>query len=209
MDAAVNQVFAEDDARSAREAELFREARGDFTKIRRDDLLLAVGPASGRFLNTLVKGARAQRILEIGTSYGYSTIWLAEAARETAGGLHTLEIAPAKQSYAREMLAKAGLEDFVEFHCGNAVELIPGLDDGIDFVLVDLWKDLYVPCLERIAPKLAPGAIVVADNMLQPREAREDARAYRRAVRALPGVSSVLLPIGSGLEVSRMPGKED
>ena len=76
-------------------------------------------------------------------------------------------------------------------------------------MLVDLWKDLCVPCLELFAAKLAPGAIVVADNMLQSREARSDALAYRRAVRALPGVSSVLLPIGSRLEVSRMPGADE
>jgi predicted O-methyltransferase YrrM len=93
----------------------------------------------------------------------------------------------------------------VELQCGNAVELIPALEPEVDLVLIDLWKDLYVPCLERIVPKLAAGAILVADNMLQP---RDDARAYRRAVRALPGVNSVLLPIGSGLEVSRMPGKD-
>jgi predicted O-methyltransferase YrrM len=209
MDAAVTSVFGEYDARSAREAALFREARGDFSKIRRDDLLLSVGPATGRFMNTLIKGARAQRIVEIGTSYGYSTIWLAEAARETGGRVYSLEIAPEKQRYAREMLEKAGLAAAVELRCGNALELIPELEPEIDFVLLDLWKDLYVPCLERIVPKLAGGSIIVADNMLQPRDARDHARAYRHAVRALPGVSSVLLPIGSGLEVSRLPGKED
>lgn len=209
MDSVVNGVLAEYDARAAREAEMFREARGDFSKIWRDDLLLSVGPATGRFLNTLIKGARARHIVEVGTSYGYSTVWLSDAARETDGRVQTLEIAPNKQAYARAMLTKARLVDRVDFHQGNALELLPKLAAQIDFVLIDLWKDLYVPCLELLVPKLAPGAILVADNMLQPREAREDALAYRRAVRRLPGVSSVLLPIGSGLEVSRMPGKDD
>ena len=84
---------------------------------------------------------------------------------------------------------------------GDAVALIEQLPAGLDFVLVDLWKDLYVPCLEAFYPKLNPGAIVVADNMLRP--GGEEVQHYRRAVRAKPGMTSVLLPVGTGIEVSR------
>lgn len=79
--------------------------------------------------------------------------------------------------------------------------MIGALSSGIDFVLVDLWKDLYVPCLEAFYPKLNPGAIIVADNMLRP--GGDDLKRYGEAVRAKLGISSVLLPVGSGLEVSR------
>jgi predicted O-methyltransferase YrrM len=72
---------------------------------------------------------------------------------------------------------------------------------GIDSVLLDLWKDLYLPCLEAFYPKLNPGAIIVADNMLRP--GGDDLKRYGEAVRARPGISTVLLPVGSGLEVSR------
>jgi predicted O-methyltransferase YrrM len=71
----------------------------------------------------------------------------------------------------------------------------------VDFVLVDLWKDLYVPCLEAFYPKLNSGALIVADNMIYPGGA--DVQRYGQAIRAKPGISSVLLPVGSGLEVSR------
>jgi predicted O-methyltransferase YrrM len=206
MDDAVKAVLAEYDARSARESQLWREIG---TTMSRDDFLLAVGPATGSFMNTLVKGARARRILEIGTSYGYSAVWLAEAARETGGKVTTLDVAPAKQAYAKDMLAKAGLAAFVDFLTGDALELIPTLEDGVDFVLLDCWKDVYVGCLERFFPKLAPGAVVVADNMLFPQESRPEALAYRRAIRARPGVSSVLLSVGSGIEVSRTAGPLD
>ena len=73
---------------------------------------------------------------------------------------------------------------------------------GLDFVLVDLWKDLYVPCLEAFFPKLNPGAIVVADNMLYP--GGEEVQRYSRAVRAMPGMTSILVPVGNGLEISRL-----
>ena len=99
------------------------------------------------------------------------------------------------------MAVKAGLRAQVDFRIGDALEIIPTLAAGIDFVLVDLWKDLYVPCLEAFYPLLNPGAIVVADNMLRP--GGPVAERYRRAVAALPGMVSLLLPVGSGIEVSR------
>ena len=72
---------------------------------------------------------------------------------------------------------------------------------GIDFVLLDLWKDLYSPCLDAFYPRLNAGAIIVADNMLRP--GGELMQRYADAVRAKPGMSSVLLPVGTGIEVSR------
>jgi len=80
--------------------------------------------------------------------------------------------------------------------------MLPG---PFDFVLLDLWKDLYVPCLELAHPKLAPNACVVADNMIFPPSPTEQA-AYKKAVRAKPDMESLLLPIGSGLEISKKRG---
>lgn len=196
MDERVEAVLAEYHERAVREA---RDP-----DLSRDERLLPVGPEVGRFLNGLVRGAKAARILEIGTSYGYSGIWLAEAAAAIGGQVISLDLADYKQAYARERLERAGLSKAVEHRCGDALELILALDGHFDFVLLDCWKDIYVPCLDRFFPKLAKGAIVAADNMLQPVSAREDALAYRRAIRARPGVSSVLLPLGSGIELSRL-----
>ncbi|MGR3793965.1 O-methyltransferase [Vannielia sp. SX4] len=165
-----------------------------------DDRLLAVGPETGRLINILAKSIEAPVILEIGTSYGYSGIWLAEAARAAGGRLITMEISAEKSTYAREMSAKAGLAEYVDFRVGDAVEMIGAMEERIDFVLLDLWKDLYTPCLEAFVPKLNPGAILVADNV---RPERELMAQYIDAVRAVPGMASVTLPVGSGLEVSR------
>jgi predicted O-methyltransferase YrrM len=168
----------------------------------RDKVLLAVGPETGRLINILARSLKAPTILELGTSYGYSGIWLAEAARATGGRLITMELQDYKSNRAREMASQAGLADHVDFKVGDAVQMIAELPAGIDFVLVDLWKDLYVPCLEAFYPKLNPGAIIVADNMLRP--ATEEVKQYGRAIRALPGIASVLLPVGSGIEISRV-----
>jgi predicted O-methyltransferase YrrM len=166
-----------------------------------DRELLSVGPQTGQLINILARSLAAPRILELGTSYGYSGIWLAEAARASGGHVTTMELQDYKSAYARDMASRAGLEQHIEFKVGDAVDMIAGLPSGIDFVLVDLWKDLYTPCLEAFYPKLNPGAIIVADNMLRP--GGPDLERYSAAIRSKPGITSVLLPVGTGLEVSR------
>ena len=206
MEARIEAILQAYDERSRREWAGAVEGSSKAVVDRRDQMLLSVGREAGQFLNTLAKAAKAQRILEIGTSYGYSTLWLAEAAQSTGGRVITLDVADYKQADARKALEQAGLDRQVEFHTGDALQIIPTLQGGFDFVLVDLWKDLYVPCLELFYPMLSPGAVIVADNMLQPAADRTNALTYRRAVRAKPGVSSILLPLGQGLEVSRLAG---
>ncbi len=170
-----------------------------------DRRLRAVGPQTGQLLNIVAKSLAAPTILELGTSFGYSGIWLAEAARQTGGRLITMELHEYKSAYARDMATKAGLADHIDFRVGDAVAMIGDLQIGIDLVLVDLWKDLYVPCLEAFYPKLNPGAIIIADNMTRP--GNEDVRNYARAIRSKPGITSVEIPVGAGLEISRFePG---
>ena len=113
---------------------------------RRDEFLLSVGLETAVFLNTLAKSAQSKVILEVGTSYGYSTIWLAEAARANGGKVITLENNPQKADYARQQIEKAGLSDFVDFKIGDALDSITQITEGVDFVLLDIWKELYVPC---------------------------------------------------------------
>jgi predicted O-methyltransferase YrrM len=203
MEEAVSEVLAQYDRRAAAEAELMRKLTRQEAMRRVDEWLIHVGEPVGRLLNLLVRETGASRILELGTAYGYSTIWLAEAARAVGGRVLSLELHPDKQAHARDALRRAGLDGQVELILGDARELIPTLDGAFDFVLIDLWKDLYVPCFDLLRRKLAMGGIVVADNMLHPAEHRPHAEAYRERVRATPGMASVLLPIGNGIELSR------
>jgi predicted O-methyltransferase YrrM len=170
----------------------------------RDQVLLAVGPAAGELINILASSLKAPKILEIGTSFGYSGIWLAEAARKSGGHVTTLELVENKSKYAHEMAVKAGLADYIDFKNGDAIELINEMKGPFDFVLLDLWKDLYTPCLEAFYPKLNRGAIIVADNMIAP--GGPEVAKYGKAVRAKPKMTSVLVPVGQGLEISVYEG---
>jgi predicted O-methyltransferase YrrM len=201
MDDAVLGVLKEYDARIERERP-FMENLGPELRNRRDEFLLAVGSDTATILNILAKSIKAKTILEIGGSYGYSTIFFAEAARATGGKVISLELVEEKVRYARERLARARLDRFVDYRIGSALETLSDLPGPFDFVLIDLWKDLYVPCLELIYDKLVPGALVAADNMLLPEMARPDAEKYQRRVRELE-FDTLLLPVGSGVELSR------
>jgi predicted O-methyltransferase YrrM len=196
-------VLEEYEARAAQEDELWETLTPAEANSRRDEMLLPVGRAAGRLLNLLIKEGAAKNILEVGSSYGYSTHWLADGASATGGKVVSLELQKPKTEYAQARLARAGLAKFVEFRIGDALASLRALPGPFDFVLIDLWKDLYVPVFELLHPKLAQGAIIVADNMLQPESARIHARAYRERVRAAADMTSVLLDVGNGLEISR------
>ena len=202
VDSKFQAVAAEYIARAEREQQDMQTVPPAQMMARRDEMLLPVGEDTAALLQLLVKGDRAQHVLEIGTSYGYSTLFLANAARTVGGRVTTIELAARKSQHAREALTRAGVAEYVDFRVGDALDVLRDLSGPIDFVLIDLWKDLYVPCLELIVPKLRTGALVIADNMLQPEMVRPDAMKYQQRVRELD-FDSVLLTIGSGIEVSR------
>lgn len=199
LDNKVRAVLARYEEREAAEQQLM--AKGP-AAVDRNELLLPVGAEVGQLLHTLILTSKARRILEVGTSYGYSTLYLADAARRTDGKIITFEAEDYKQAVAREAIAEAGLADVVEWRCGDATLLLKEEPVGVDFALIDIWKELYIPCFEAIYPKLSDGALVVADNMLFPEIHRRDATAYQQVVRAKAGISSVLMPIGQGVELS-------
>ncbi len=200
MDDKINAVLDAYHERIRQEEEGYGVTPGNSAREWRDTVLLPVGPETGQLINIIARSLDAPNILELGTSYGYSAIWLGEAARAAGGRMTTVELADYKTEYAKDMAAKAGLSDVIDFRVGDALEIIAGLPDRIDFVLLDLWKDMYVPCLEAVLPKLNPGAIIVADNMITP--GGPNVKAYADAVRAAPNLRSILLPVAAGLEIS-------
>jgi predicted O-methyltransferase YrrM len=204
-DDAVRQVLGEYSRRIAAEDALRKRLPRQEWLGRRDEFLLEVGEAVGTLLNVLAREAKAKTILEVGTSYGYSTVWLAEAARATNGNVITLDINAEKQAYALRMLERAGLAEYAAFRCGDALDLIEKMEETVDFVLIDLWKDVYIPCFDRVTKRAAPGTLIIADNMIFPPDTQAIAAAYRAHVRSYPGVESVLLPAGHGIEVTRLP----
>jgi predicted O-methyltransferase YrrM len=203
MDEAAKAVLAEYHRRGAEESKLQSQVSEEEWFNRRDEFLISVGRDAAALLNILARGVKARAILELGTSYGYSTLWLAEAARKTGGKVISLDLSAEKQEYARNMLRKAGLAAHVDFRPGDARDTIASLEGPFDFVLIDLWKELYIPCFDLVYPKLSPGGFVAADNMLLPEYCRPGALLYRKHVRSKPDIDSVLLPVGHGIELSR------
>jgi predicted O-methyltransferase YrrM len=162
---------------------------------------LAVGPDSGRLLFALVAPNAGCEVLEIGSSHGYSTIWLAAAARILGGRVVTLEQEPGKIEVWRRNIADAGLEEWVELVAGDAKETLPDVEDGFDVVFLDAWKDDYEVLFELARTKLDPGGVVVADNVTT----SSTVAAYAAARQADPTLVSVTVPIGHGLEVTTVP----
>ncbi|MCP3729912.1 class I SAM-dependent methyltransferase [Sphingomonas sp. MG17] len=200
-DPKVQAVHLAYEVRNAAEAERVRTGGVSGVDIR-DELLLPVGTEVGQLLHALILARKPRRILELGTSYGYSTLFLADAARAVGGTVITMENADYKQAESRRQIAAAGLSDHVDFRLGDAVAMIAADDGPFDVVLLDIWKELYLPCFEAFYPRLSEEAIVAADNMIFPPQARPDVRAYREAVRAKGDMQQVLLPVGSGVELA-------
>jgi predicted O-methyltransferase YrrM len=201
VDPKFQALLARYHARMADEDALMKKDPVGFVN-RLDDFLLPIGPEVGWLLHAMIVGLGAKRILELGTSYGYSTAFLADAARRTGGKVYTMDLAAPKQRYARTQIEEVGLGAQVEWMLGDATDMLKTLDGPFDFVLVDLWKNMYVPCLNLFYGKLANNAVIAADNMLYPETVRADAEAYRAAVKAKGNLQSMLLPVGNGIELS-------
>jgi predicted O-methyltransferase YrrM len=159
---------------------------------------LAVGPDSGRLLFALVAPNAGCEVLEIGGSRGYSTVWLASAARILGGRVVTLEQDTGKIEAWRRNIADAGLEEWAELIEGDAKETLRELEDGFDVVFLDAWKDDYELLFGLVRTNLDPGGIVVADNVTT----SSTVQAYAAARQADPTLVSVTVPIGHGLEVT-------
>jgi predicted O-methyltransferase YrrM len=131
------------------------------------DLWLPVSPETGKLLYMLARSIRAKTVIEFGTSFGISTLFLASALRDNGGGrLITTEFEPSKLARAREHVMEGGLIDLVEMREGDALHTLSvGLPDQVDLVLLDGAKPLYVDILRLVESSLRPGALIVADNV--------------------------------------------
>ena len=190
LDDRVRAVLARLEAEDADE-----RARG----VPREQRARAVAPATGRFLFAFVAPQTDCEVLEIGGSRGYSTIWLAAGVRYLGGRVLSLEADPAKCAAWRQNIAEAGVEDWVELVEGDAYETLPAIDDVFDVCFLDAEKEDYERLFQLARPKLEPGAVVVADNVLSHEEALG---AYSRARQADPTLESVTVPLDRGIELS-------
>ncbi len=119
----------------------------------------------GRLLYDIILDKAYKKGLEIGTSNGYSALWLGMAFKVTGGHLITLEIEPKRAIEARENFEHAGLDDIIDSRINDALKEIPVLEGKFDFVFIDAWKPDYMKYLELILPKMKPGGVITAHNV--------------------------------------------
>ena len=174
-------------------------SENDARETERPRRMLNITPETGRLLWIMIRTAGASRILEVGTSNAFSTIWLADAARETGGRVTTLEMNPDKITLARENLVKAGLTDRVEIIQGPAATTLRDIPGPFDFIFLDADRPSYLMYLELVVPKLVPGGVLVADNVVSHAGELQD---YLARVKSHPALFSVTVPVGNGEEIS-------
>ena len=158
-----------------------------------------VARTTGQFLFALVAPQTDCEVLEVGGSRGYSTVWLAAGVSHLGGRVLSLENDPAKAEAWRRNIGDAGLADWAELLEGDALELLPAIDDVFDLVFLDAEKDGYERAFALARGKLEPGGLIVADNVLSHPDPLAQ---YSAARQADPTLSSVTVPLDRGLELT-------
>lgn len=173
-----------------------RDREDGTTRLKR---LRQIPPETGKFLALMAAGAPEGAVIEIGTSAGYSTMWIALACEMQRRSLTTFEILPEKVSMARETFKLAEVDAIVNLVEGDAREHLDQMDE-IGFCFLDAEKDVYADCYELVIPKLVKGGLLIADNAINHREALQP-----MLERALSDerVDAMILPIGKGELVCR------
>ena len=158
-----------------------------------------IAPENGQFLSILIHAIQAKNVLEVGTSNGYSTIWIAAALKQTGGKLITLEFDRERAEEAQSHLREGGLDNIVEIRVGNALDEIPKCDATFDLVFLDAEKDEYKRYLELAMPNIRPGGLIVADDTVTMRDEMPD---YVEFVFNTPTLHSVDIPLDDGVILS-------
>ncbi|PRY35781.1 O-methyltransferase [Umezawaea tangerina] len=162
-------------------------------------IYMPISAEGGRLLYNLVRAARPTTVVEFGTSFGISTLHLAAAVRDNGRGhVITTELSRAKTAASRRTFAETGLDDLVTVLEGDALDTLATIEGAVDLVLLDGWKDLCLPVLHLLEPRLSPGTLVVADDTSFPSMAP-----YLAYVRdPANGYHSVDFPVEDGMEIS-------
>ena len=161
--------------------------------------MLNLEPASAQLLSILVRASGVTRAIEIGTSNAYSTIWLAWSLAPAGGRILSIDRNPDKHVLARENLRRANLLDLVELRTGDAAEISRQLAGPFDLLFLDADRRSFPEQFQILLPKLAPKALVVADNVLSHPEEIAD---YLKLISSLADFQHTIVPVGKGLSIA-------
>lgn len=175
---------------------------------RTKDLYLPLEAEQGGLLYVTARAIGARRIVEYGTSFGVSTLFLAAAVRDNGGGtVIGSEILPEKAETARRNFTKARVNDLIDLRVGDARETLKDCGGPIDLVLLDGWKDIELDVLRILQPQLRRGALVFTDNIFTFEADNRDQRAYMADPEN--GFRAIVLPLKDGMEVAVYTGSEE
>ena len=184
-------------AKSDREKEVLAVLKDIFATQRQGSM--SVPEDDGRILRLLVESLGAKEVVEIGTSVGYSGVWIGLALQATGGQLTTFEIDEGRAARARENFKRAGLEDIITIVMGDAHETVKQLKDPIDLLFLDADKDGYLDYFNKLLPLMRPGGLIVAHNITQ----RQADPRYIKAITTNPDVETLFLNLqASGISVT-------
>lgn len=189
------------------------------SKLRREEMMQPITHDTGLFYNVLTMSTKARRVLEVGTSAGYSTLWFAAALKYNYGtkkavkAITTVESNPSKVAVARGNFKKAGVDDMIVILEGNALSKLRILKSNnlrndardkkkFDLVFLDADKENLIEYFDLMLPLVRIGGIIAADNVLYPEEYRYLMKDYLAHVRKTKNIQSVTVPIGNGEELS-------
>jgi predicted O-methyltransferase YrrM len=182
--------------RSVDDTRLSRRMRGAYIPVSR---------SQGQMLYLIARSIDARRIVEFGTSFGISTLYLASAVKDNGGGIVIgSELEPSKHAKAEEHLREAGLDAFADVRLGDALETLATVEAPVDMVLLDGWKDTYLPVLKLLRSKLRPRSVVLADNIFMFKKALRPYVDYVQS--GTNGFVSSTLEIADGFELSVFTG---
>ena len=181
-------------------SELYETGRQhDAQEQERSKKMLNLEPETAQFVHILIRSSRRMKLLEIGTSNGYSTIWLAWAASANGGRVISIDRDTNKHALADANLRQVGLRETVDLKCSDATEVVAGLSGPFDCVFFDADRFSAPSQLASLMPKLATDVFLLADNALShPNEIS----GYLRELEILPQFDRVILPIGKGLSIA-------
>jgi predicted O-methyltransferase YrrM len=185
------------DTRALERLNWMRQNEGNLWNVNADE---------GAFLRKLAEKVQAREALEIGTSNGYSSIWIGMGVRKAGGHLLTLELDEGRAKLARANFRAAGLDSVITLKLGDALVEVPKLDGPYDFVFIDAWKQDYVKYLNMVIPMVRPGGVIVAHNVTDLKEELTD---FIQAVKTNPQLKTgIENPGPGGFSVSyKLPAK--
>jgi len=177
-------------------------------QVSHDERMLAISSETGEFFNILLKTMKAKKILEIGMSVGFSTLWFADAILSNNGKIITIEENRDKIARAKKNFEEAGVSAQIEIQEGKTLQILHKLitsksdQQEFDFVFLDADKENNIEYFDLVLPLVRIGGIIATDNILYPEEFRPEMKKFTEYIKSKPNVQTITLDLGNGEEIS-------